>query len=85
MVQAVHAAYESGKIYGDISRIDSTVICQTQSQTSLLLEAERLKKLDINFYLFYEPDLNNEATALCTEPLSAEFKKLFKKWKLWNK
>jgi hypothetical protein len=41
------------------------------AERELLAAADRLERAGIRFALFREPDRNNEATALATEPLCA--------------
>jgi len=48
----------------------------------LIHEAKRLEAYGIRTTLFREPDRNNEATALATEPLGQEARRIFRKWKL---
>ena len=42
---------------------------QIAIRTALLASADRLERAGIRFALFREPDRDNEATALATEPL----------------
>ena len=42
------------------------------SERDLLAAADRLERAGIRFALFREPDRDNEATSLATEPLRAE-------------
>jgi hypothetical protein len=39
----------------------------------------------IRVEIFREPDRNNEATALATEPLGQEARRAFSKWRLWER
>lgn len=88
MVQAAHAAQESGLLTQKLglapSSISNLVLCQVADESLLLHEFDRLKFFDIPTVLFREPDIGNQATALCTIPLSGEPCRLFKKWKLWD-
>lgn len=82
-MQASHAAYEAGKKDSGPD-ILSVAMCETPSEDQLLAEADRLEYLGIKYTLFREPDRNNEATALCTEPLSSQQRKRLARWKLWE-
>lgn len=85
IVQACHAAHESGQL---TPRIDegslSIVLCQIDSEESLLREGELLKALGIEFVLFREDDLALQATAIATLPLDSNQRKLLSHWKLWR-
>jgi hypothetical protein len=48
------------------------VLCRVASERELLAAADRLERAGVRFALFREPDRNNEATALATEPLFPE-------------
>lgn len=48
------------------------MLCRVASERELLAAADRLDRLGVRIALFREPDLNNEATALATEPLCAD-------------
>jgi hypothetical protein len=88
MVQAAHAAQESGLLAQKLnfapSKISNLVLCQVKDELSLLREFDKLNFLNIPTVLFREPDIGNQATALCTIPLSEESCRFFKKWKLWD-
>ena len=47
------------------------MLCRVATERELLAAADRLERAGIRFALFREPDRNNEATALATEPLCA--------------
>jgi hypothetical protein len=50
-----------------------------------LLDAHRLASRNgIKIVLFREPDLNDQATALCTEAVDRAAKRLFRRFKLWK-
>jgi hypothetical protein len=50
-----------------------------------LLAAHRLAESHgIRTILFREPDIDNEATALCTEALDSAGKRVFRRYKLWK-
>lgn len=83
MVQAVHAAHEIGKLtIGTI--VDSLVLCETESEVSLLEAARELQTIGIEHIVFRENDLNDQATALATQPLTQEQRKQLAHWQLWR-
>jgi len=86
IVQAVHAAYEGRQGYPKEAMTDplSVVICTVPNIESLADWHVRLSLSDIWTYVFQEPDLVNQATALCTRPIYKHERKHFKKLSLWR-
>ena len=86
LVQAVHASHEAGKLHAQGNpyddRIFSVVVCQVPSEYHLMKAYDRIKNRGIEVSLFREPDIDNQATALATEPVSD--RKFFSKFKLWR-
>jgi hypothetical protein len=73
VVQAAHAAIEAARSFLSSDQPHPhLVLCRVASERTLLAAADRLERAHIRFALFREPDRNNEATALATEPLCAE-------------
>lgn len=83
-VQASHAALEAGSLYG--AQLSSHLILLTiKDEVSLKEFHQELKEQGIQSVLFFEPDYNPpQFTALCTELISEEQGKLFKKLKLYK-
>ena len=72
-VQAIHAAIESARSFLSAdSPHPHLVLCRVSSERDLLAAADRLDRLGIGFRIFREPDRDNEATALATEPLGPD-------------
>lgn len=85
IVQSIHAAYESaGKFDDDTSKTHSTVLCQVKNEDELIRAADKLEQLGIRFHIFQEPDIGNQNTALCTEPVDPGRRRAFSNWKLWR-
>ena len=85
LVQASHASYEAGVKYQSKSPTHNYLImCEIPNEESLLLLHDKLHRKKIDSYLFCEPDMNNQATALCTEPLNVQRRKLMSKYPLWK-
>lgn len=85
MCQAVHAAHEAGIHLADKNAdISSVVLCSIPNEESLLQAQQRLESRGIKTVLFREPDADNQATALATEPLPHHMRKALSKYKLWN-
>ena len=60
------------------------VALEVPDEDRLLAAHERLEHRGIQSVLFREPDRNNEATALCTEPVMGKIRKIFSKYSLWR-
>lgn len=84
LVQAVHAAHEAGIRFGDPSLISSVVVCSVPDEQSLLHSKEALDSQGIRSYVFKEPDVNDQATALASEPLWGSRRKAFSRYPLWD-
>lgn len=85
MVQAIHAAHDAGRFFcSPDDDVPSVVLCSCPDEVELLQTAAKLEARGIRFTLFREPDIDNQATALATEPLSGNVRKFFSKWKLWK-
>jgi hypothetical protein len=70
-VQAAHACVEAGRsglIPEDIEH-PHLIICRVADESALRLFALSLQARGIRCALFCEPDRENQATALCTEPV----------------
>lgn len=84
LCQAVHAAHESGIKFGNPDHITSVVICGVPNEGSLISELEKTESKGIKTILFREPDINNQATAFATEPITSNSRKVFSKLNLWS-
>ena len=60
------------------------VALEVNDEEQLLEARERLEDRGIDAILFREPDRGNEATAICTEPISGNRRKIFSKYSLWK-
>lgn len=68
-VQAIHAALEARHFVTHDGPHPHLVLCGVASEQRLLAAADYLCRRGIRCSLFREPDRENEATALATEPL----------------
>lgn len=83
--QAVHAAYESGmRLAEPTEYVDRTVICQVPDEDGLLKAKHYIEQKGIRTILFREPDIDNQATAMATEPMSELDRRKLSKFKLWE-
>jgi hypothetical protein len=81
-VQACHAAIEATKAFPFSREVSNLVICQVDDEEHLINSAVDLDWARIRYIFFEEPDINNECTALCTEVIYGEQRKVFKKYEL---
>ena len=84
LVQAVHAAHEAGIRFGDPSSISSVVVCSVPDERELLCVKERLDLREIRHHVFYEEDMDGQATALATEPVFGVRRKVLSHYPLWK-
>lgn len=84
LVQAVHAGYEAGIRFGNPHQVDSVVVCQVSNEEELLRMKDRLDQREIRSYVFREPDIGDQATALATEPIMGPQRKTLARYPLWE-
>lgn len=85
IVQSSHAAYEAGThLEENGSSVNHLVVLSVPNEQALLETHKKLGKRDIRSVLFREPDIGDQATALCTEPIWGSRRKLFAQYKLWR-
>jgi len=58
------------------------VVCTVRNESRLISAIKKLEKHNIRFMPFVEPDMNNELTAIATEPLQGDIRKVFKDFQL---
>jgi len=87
-VQTAHATLELGLQLKEEKKPKETsflILLDAKDQDHLKEIACYLDDHSIEHHLFFEPDLPiNGFTAICSEPLPLEKRKLFKKFKLWK-
>lgn len=85
IVQAAHAAHESGIHLADPeASISSLVVCTLPDEEALLLAQSRIEHAGIRTVMFREPDRDNETTAIATEALEASRRKVLARYPLWR-
>lgn len=85
MCQAVHAAHEAGIHLADKANgITSVVICTIPNEQELMKLQHKLMQLGIKSVLFREPDVDNQATALATEPINSDVRRFLSSYPLWR-
>ena len=86
LVQSCHAALEAGKHFcrDPDTPIDHLIVLTVPDEDTLLETNKRAKLRNIRTVLFREPDFDNIATCLCTEPIGGEKRKIFSSYPLWK-
>jgi hypothetical protein len=82
-VQSCHAAIEASRwlIPLDIEH-PHVIICGIDNQSKLNQAISKIKEADIRYQPFYEADIDNELTAIATEPVYGEKRGIFKRYNL---
>lgn len=87
LVQACHACLERGFSLPDNKKPNTTsflVLFSAKDEDDLKKKADYLDMHNISYEMFNEPDYDTGFTAICTEPIYNEQRKLFSKFKLWK-
>lgn len=86
IVQACHSALEAGLHSKSKYTIPSSIILlQTENEETLKEDLEKIQKLNIHCSTFEEPYENMGLTSFATEPLTENYRSLFKEYKLWGR
>lgn len=84
-VQGTHAAIEMAKSETQLQLLHPSVIyVQVRNEKKLKEVMSKLLEMSIKFCSFAEPDLNNEITAISTEPLVGEKRAYLQRFQLLN-
>ena len=83
MAQLAHASIEAGAAFKQPDDTPYAYIMGVENENSLLEVSERLSTRGIAYKLFFEPDFPRGYTALVTEPLENNQRKIFKKYNLY--
>lgn len=79
IVQSAHAAHEAGERFGEHSHLIAFVASDENDLTKISI---RLNQQGIRHQMFHEPDNDTGYTAICTEPLIGERRRLMKRYSL---
>ena len=74
---------ESGSKF-NIPECCHMVLLGVKNQEELLQAANFIVSKDINYAIFFEPDDDMQYTAFCTEPITGDQRKAFRKYKMWS-
>lgn len=79
-VQAIHASIEATRhsLITAEQVHPHVVLCGVKNMTKLIGLSQKLDQAGVQYRAFFEPDLNNEITAIATEPISGDSRQLFK-------
>ena len=82
VVQSCHAAIEVARtlLPAELPH-PHLVVCSVSGERELFQCLERLRRLGIAYRAFHEPDRGSELTALGTEPISGERRRIFKRYR----
>ena len=83
LVQASHAAHESGLAHSHSGKSNSIIIFGTKDKAELESLLDRFHP-EIPCYPFYEPYKDTGLTAFATYPIPEEDRHIFKEFKLWK-
>ena len=81
-VQGTHAAIELTKSTSMNTFHPSVIYVHVRNEKKLKEVMSKLLEMSIKFSSFVEPDLDNEITAICTEPLLGESRNYLKRFQL---
>lgn len=83
IVQASHAALEAGFRFTQPKEVSHLIVLSVKSEEELRRTAHSLCESDLDFHMFYEPDVS-QFTAICTRPLFGDECRIFKRYKLFK-
>ena len=83
VVQCCHVSIDCGNKF-DIPENCHMVLIGVENQENLLKASEHIASKGIDFIMFFEPDDDMHYTALCTEPINGDLRKVFRKYKMWT-
>lgn len=85
LVQIAHAGMECGLYLATPpDQPDNVVLIGVESEAALRDAALTLAALGIMHRIIDEPDLGDQITAICTEPLIGEIRKKLKHFRCWT-
>ena len=83
MVQACHAVGEASRNFpAPKGTIPNLVVFGIDNEQQLVKTKNKLDQLGIKTEIFIEPDIGDQYTALCTEPVDGLTRKVFRSYKL---
>lgn len=85
-VQSCHAIIEGTKAFslGDLPEHPYVIVLRGGDEQRLQKTREYLTNNSVRHTCFHEPDIGDQLTAIVTEPVTGERRKLFRKFQLLN-
>lgn len=84
LVQVGHVCLEAGKQFVQPQQPCYLALIGVPSKEVLLDAVALVEAAGIRCAVFYEPDEGMGYTAVCTEPITGERRRLFKRFSLWT-
>jgi hypothetical protein len=84
LVQACHSALEAGSEFKEPNQIPNLILCNAEDEPHLNHIGNFLDSHEIRYHKFFEPDNEMGYSAITTEPLTDEKKKVLSNFKLWR-
>lgn len=81
-VQSCHASIEAARAFHKPNDIHpSVIICEVKSEDKLKMVMNEINGM-VRYKAFQEPDIGNQYTALATEPVTGDTRKIFSRFQL---
>jgi hypothetical protein len=85
IIQVGHACHLAGHTDKNFTDIPNLVLFEVEDEEELTRASSKIDKAGIGFVEFFEPDMDDEWTAICTEIVSShEQRKAFRGFKLYK-
>lgn len=81
-VQACHAVLEASKFLKSDEEHPHLVLCGVKTEAALFKAIEKLNEQGIKCQWFIEPDIGNQVTALATEPVYGDTRRVFRNYQI---
>jgi hypothetical protein len=81
-VQSIHSAFEMGRHFANDEEHPSVVLIKLKNENELKKVKLFLSDRNLCFKEFIEPYYKNTITSICVEPITQDFREVFKKFQL---
>ena len=81
-VQSIHASIEATKRFPQPSETVFVVLCSVKNEIKLRNSLDFIRSRGIKCASFEEPDLDNQLTAIATEPVYQDKRHIFRKFQI---
>jgi len=79
-----HACLEAGFRFEQPESVCNLVLLSVANEQQLLLAVERIASAGIHYAIFHEPDDGMGYTAACSEPVTGDRRRPFRRYPLWD-